>query len=50
MKEKCKIDNLFSQRLLESNIFTEEEIRLICHNKKLYEKCYLIGLTDVDRI
>ena len=39
-------DNLFLSRLENSNVFTEEEKSIIISNKKLYEKCYYLGILD----
>ena len=44
--EEQSINNLFKNRLKESNIFNDEEIKLIEENIMLYEKCYHLGLID----
>ena len=46
MEENCNGKNLFSQRLLGSNAFSEEERKIILDNKYLYEKCYYFGILD----
>lgn len=34
------------ERLIESNVFSEEEIRVMNDNRTLIEKCYLVGVLD----
>ena len=46
MEKNCRIDNLFLRRLVENNVFTEEERKIILDNKNLYEKCYYFGILD----
>ena len=44
--EEQSINNLFKNRLKESNIFNDEEIKLIEANIMLYEKSYHLGWID----
>ena len=34
------------ERLITSNVFSEEEIKKFKENKTLIEKCYLVGVLD----
>jgi hypothetical protein len=40
-------DNIFLQRIVESKIFTEEQIKTIKNDYILYERCYLLGILDM---
>lgn len=44
--EESKGNNLFLERVKDSNVFTEEEINIIFANQNLYEKCYYVGIID----
>ena len=40
------LDELFEKRVIESNIFSEEEQKEIKENYLLYRKCYFLGILD----
>ena len=40
-------ENIFLQRIVESKIFTEEQIEVIKNDYILYERCYLLGVLDM---
>ena len=40
-------ENIFLQRIVESKIFTEEQIEAIKNDYILYERCYLLGVLDM---
>lgn len=42
------MEELFKNRVIDSNIFTKEEIEIIINSDKsdLYKRCYLLGLID----
>lgn len=39
-------DDLFIKRVIECNLFTENEVKDITNDKILYERCYLLGILD----
>ena len=41
------MEELFLKRIVESNIFIEEEIKKIKTDYILYEKCYLLAILDI---
>ena len=41
------MEELVLKRIIESNIFNEEEIKTIKTDNLLYEKCYLLGILDI---
>lgn len=40
-------ENIFLKRIKESKIFTEEQIEAIKNDYILYERCYLLGVLDM---
>lgn len=42
-------NNLFLNRILNSNVFLKDEINVIKSNFYLYEKCYLLGILDAQK-
>ena len=40
-------ENIFLKRIVESKIFTEEQIETIKNDYILYERCYLLGVLDM---
>lgn len=44
--EEQSINKIFESRLIESNIFSKEDIGQIERNIILYKKCYYLGLID----
>ena len=42
--EICRV---FEERLVKSNVFTKEEIKIIKKDYELFAKCYALGCADM---
>ena len=42
-----EIRKIFEERLIKSNVFTKEEIKIMECNIKLFTKCYALGCVDM---
>lgn len=46
MKKDVVLDEIFMKRIIESNVFSREEIVKIEKDCLLYGKCYSLGILD----
>ena len=46
MKKDVVLDEIFMKRIIESNVFSKEEIVEIEKDYLLYGKCYCLGVLD----
>ena len=44
------MNDVFIERVNESNIFTSKEINVILNDISLYEKCYKLGIKDLAEV